>query len=208
MLIIVSAAAALLSACATGGLHTPAFTASVTESAQAAASPCSQPSSGSSEIKKEMTVESPGIVEGYIDPAYGIHGKYVKNGIPLLSIPLEIKNAPQGAECFAVLMDDTDSVPLCGYRWVHWMAADVADSSLPAGFSSDAGSKAIQGKNGFGTVGYGGPAPQDKDHTYVITVYALDGKTGLKDGFSKGEFMAAIEGHVLAQAVIEGIYKK
>lgn len=64
----------------------------------------------------------------------------------------------------------------------------------------------IQGTNDFGTVGYGGPTPPDKPHNYVITVYALDTTLDLKDGFTKKAFDAAIEGHILAEASISGVY--
>ena len=30
----------------------------------------------------------------------------------------------------------------------------------------------------FGEVGYGGPAPPDKRHTYVFKLYALDSRYG------------------------------
>lgn len=149
----------------------------------------------------EMTVSSPGIVNGYIDPEYGAHGRG-------LSIPLEIANAPKGTVCFALLMDDPDAVAVVGKRYLHWMAADFTQTSLPAGFSAQADSLAVQGKNDSGTVGYTSPNPPDKDHTYVITVYALDAKTGLQRGFTKDQFLAAINGHILAQAQVTGIYRK
>ena len=117
-----------------------------------------------------MTVTSSGITGGYIDPAYGANGKSKKGGIPVLSLPLEISNAPEGTACFAVYMDDPDAEPLCGYRWVHWMAVSIPDGSIPEDFSRTADSGVVQGKNDNGTVGYAGPMPPDKDHTYVITV--------------------------------------
>ena len=156
----------------------------------------------------QMTVTSIGIANGYIDPAYGANGDTKENDIPVLSLPLEISGAPEGTVCYAVYMDDPDAKPLCGYNWVHWMAVDIAQSSIPEDFSRTAQGIAVQGTNDNGTVGYAGPAPPDRDHSYVITVYALDAELALSEGFSKTEFTEAIQGHVLASATLEGIYKK
>jgi Raf kinase inhibitor-like YbhB/YbcL family protein len=208
------AAIALLSACAATGTQTapPDVTtpaaASPTPSPTPGLTPSPLPATSAPAEKKDMSVVSSGIVGGYIDPKYGMYGENVKNGVPLLSIPLEIRDAPDNTACFALYMDDPDSEPLCGYRWVHWTAADFTETSLPGGFSADAGGEAVQGTNDFGAAGYGGPTPPDKDHTYAITVYALDAKTGLKEGFTKEQFNAAIEGHVLARAEVKGIYRK
>ena len=38
----------------------------------------------------------------------------------------------------------------------------------------------------FGEVGYGGPAPPDKRHTYVFKLYALDSKLDLPERVYKG----------------------
>lgn len=166
------------------------------------------PSVSVAQTDSAMTVISSGITDGVIDPAYGKNGEVQENGVPALSLPLEITGAPEGTVCFAVYMDDPDAKPLCGYRWVHWMAAGIETGSLLEDFSRTAGNSVVQGKNDNGTVGYAGPQPPDKDHTYVITVYALDAVPDLVQGFSKEEFFTAIDGHVLAAATLEGIYRK
>jgi Raf kinase inhibitor-like YbhB/YbcL family protein len=155
-----------------------------------------------------MELRSAGIINGIMDAAYGSNGKDITGGVPLRSLPLEITGAPRGAVCFAVYMDDIDSKPLCGFRWVHWMAVNITDGEIPEDFSRLAGDKAVQGTNDFGKAGYGGPTPPDKDHKYEITVYALDSLLPLSEGFTKDEFEEATEGHVLASATLNGIYKK
>ncbi len=153
-----------------------------------------------------MAVSSSGITDGVIDPEYGNKGICEKR-VPVVSLPLDITGAPEGTVCFAVYMDDEDSLPLCGYRWVHWMGVNITQMSLPPDFSRLT-DNAVQGTNDYGTVGYAGPAPPDKSHTYVIKVYALNAELKLSQGFSKGEFEKAIEGHVLETAVLEGLYRK
>lgn len=41
----------------------------------------------------------------------------------------------------------------------------------------------------------------------ILALFAV-ASAGLADDFTKEEFASAIEGHVLAEAVIEGVYKK
>jgi Raf kinase inhibitor-like YbhB/YbcL family protein len=91
--------------------------------------------------------------------------------------------------------------------WIHWMAANIEESTIPADYSRTAGSSAVQGMNDFKTIGYGGPTPP-KDHTYQITAYALDAAVDLNNGFSKADFEKALKGHVLAQVSVKGVYKK
>ncbi len=156
----------------------------------------------------DMSIKSNGIVQGVIDPKYGANGDLDAKGIPAVSPPVAIMDAPSNTACFALYMDDPDSEPIAGYNWVHWMAANFSQTELPEDFSRNAGGAAVQGQNDFGETGYGGPMPPDEDHTYVITVYALDEDLPLQDGFTKKEFEQAISGHILSSATIEGLYRK
>jgi Raf kinase inhibitor-like YbhB/YbcL family protein len=165
----------------------------------AAEQPADTASAAAEQPEIEMTVTSSGITDGVIDQKYGQSE---------LSLPLSIEGAPEGTACFAVYMDDPDAVPVCGYRFVHWMAVNISASDIPEDFSRQAGESAVQGKNDFGKSGYGGPAPPDKDHTYEITVYALDAELSLSKGFTKEEFAAAVNGHTLSTATLKGLYKK
>ena len=58
--------------------------------------------------------------------------------------------------------------------------------------------------------GYDGPCPPWNDtilHHYVFTLYALDvAKCGVSGIFRGGDVLAAIEGHMLAQAKLTGVY--
>ena len=59
----------------------------------------------------------------------------------------------------------------------------------------------------FGEVGYGGPAPPDKRHTYVFKLYALDTELDLKeDKSTKADVENAMEGHIIEQAKLTGTY--
>jgi len=155
--------------------------------------------------EKPMKVTSSGIKDGVIDEQYGARGSQKKGEIPTLSMPLSIENAPASTICYAIQMLDPDSVP---NEWVHWLAVNVETPDLPENASIDMASDMIQGKNSFGSIGYGGPTPPDKPHTYVIAIYALDAKMNLRNNFTNGQFIKAIKGHVLAEKRIRAKYNK
>lgn len=49
--------------------------------------------------------------------------------------------------------------------------------------------------------------PPDKPHTYEIHVYALDTLLNLKNGFYLNELYDAMEGHILDDFTLKGIYR-
>ena len=55
------------------------------------------------------------------------------------------------------------------------------------------------------TLHYGGPAPERR-HEYEMKIYALDTVLGIKPGFYYNELLRAMEGHILAEAVLKGYY--
>ena len=86
-------------------------------------------------------------------------------------------DAPSGTKSFAVTIFDTDAP---GPGWWHWAVAEIPPSvhALPAnagrsGYLKKIG--AIEARNDWGDIGYGGPCPPPgKPHHYVVTVFALD----------------------------------
>ncbi len=54
-----------------------------------------------------------------------------------------------------------------------------------------------QGKNDFGSIGYGGPQPLSGTHRYRFHLYALDRDLDLPPGASRNEVESAIRGHVV-----------
>ena len=70
--------------------------------------------------------------------------------------------------------------------------------------------RGVQGGTSNGRIGYYGPKPPigDKPHRYVFTVYALNGKLGLRPGFNRVAVIDAMRGHVLGQGSAVGTYAK
>ena len=93
-------------------------------------------------------------------------------------------------------MDDPDAMGAVGKVWVHWLEYhDVNDITTT-----------ISGKTDFGEIGYGGPAPPDKRHTYIFKAYALDNVLDLKEGYSKQELENAMKDHIIAEAKLTGTF--
>ena len=99
-------------------------------------------------------------------------------------------------------MDDPDAMAAVGKVWVHWLVLD-GPTNFPNGNVAGVYGK---GKNDFGELGYGGPAPPDGRHTYVFKAYALDYTPELKEGYSKQELEDAIKDHILAEAKLTGTF--
>ena len=57
-----------------------------------------------------MKIKSPGIEEGRFLDRYGSKGDVSVNGMPGLSIPFSIEDAPAGTKSFAAILDDYDEV--------------------------------------------------------------------------------------------------
>ena len=116
--------------------------------------------------------------------------------------PLTITGVPEGTKYLALIMDDPDAMEPAGKVWVHWVVWNMlnADGSLST--------KRIckLGTTDFGKVGYGGPAPPDKRHTYVFKLYALDSELNLPGESTKADVEKAMEGHIIEQTILEGTY--
>ena len=109
---------------------------------------------------------------------------------------ISFNRPPSNTTTLALIMDDPDAMEAVGKVWVHWLQYHNLNEHL----------KVVEGKNDFGEIGYGGPAPPDGRHTYVFKGYTLDVKLNLKEGFSKQELEDAMEGHILAEAKLTGTF--
>lgn len=130
-----------------------------------------------------------------------------------VSPPLAWAGVPDGTESLALIVDDPDAPDPAAPKmiWVHWVLYNLpADSaglaeatlaeSLPPG--------TLEGTNDWKQTGYRGPCPPIGEHRYFFKLYALD--VALPDlGLpAKDELLEAMEGHVLAEAVLMGTYSR
>lgn len=117
--------------------------------------------------------------------------------------------APAGTQFFVLILDDPDAP---GGTFNHWVIFNIPadatglEENVPKTAQLDSG--ALQGRNSWGELGYGGPCPPfGSSHRYYFTLYALDTTIDLAGGASKAQVLAAMEGHILAEAEIMGNYQ-
>ncbi|OOF86605.1 YbhB/YbcL family Raf kinase inhibitor-like protein [Rodentibacter ratti] len=163
-----------------------------------------------------MIVTSSAIKNGVFEDKYGKRGtEFSPNGMPTYSIPFEIKDAPEGTKSFAIVLEDKDAITASGFVWIHWLIANLERTSVAENESQSA-TDYVQGANSWASVlgkfeldeasAYGGMAPPNCLHRYELIVYALDSKLDLKPGFRFNDLHFAMQGHILAQAVVMGTY--
>lgn len=152
-----------------------------------------------------MKISSEGIVNGKILDKYGKRGTQQKFGMPTLSMPLKIEDSPKGTVSYAIIFDDPDSVPVCGYIWNHWLVANLQKTVLKEN-ESETSFDFVQGKNSWNDNSYGGPCPPDRPHNYRFRVFALSSMLNLRGDFSLTQLEDAIKGKVLDTAELYGIY--
>ncbi|AFS81829.1 YbhB/YbcL family Raf kinase inhibitor-like protein [Candidatus Nitrosopumilus sediminis] len=122
-----------------------------------------------------------------------------------ISPPLTINEIPENTVSLVLIMDDPDAMGAVGKVWVHWVVWNIdpentefKENSIP--------SDCIEGETDFGEIGYGGPAPPDKEHTYIFKLYALDQKLDNKTGSSKKEIELAMKNHIIEETLLQGRY--
>ncbi len=148
---------------------------------------------------QELTIESSAFSTGEeIPKKYGYKNDNV-------SPPIKIRGVPSGTKSLALIMEDPDAMKAVGKVWVHWVIwnidptiLEISEGSLPSG--------SIEGKTDFDEIGYGGPAPPDKRHTYIFKLFALKTKLDLKKGSSKAQLENAMNGKILDQAILKGTF--
>lgn len=127
------------------------------------------------------------------------------------SFPFTLSEIPDGTKALAWVFLDWDSIPVVGMPWIHWAAwVPVAQGTTQLSVPEDASRLGmdglIQGRNSGKDadsfmVGYAGPYPPDRDHTYTLMVMALDHvPTQLTDGFWANQLIAATRGHTVGRA--------
>jgi hypothetical protein len=126
------------------------------------------------------------------------------------SPPLRWSESPSGTKSIALICDDPDAPR---GTWVHWVLFNLPPQTrelkegVPTTETLSNGAK--QGKNDFGNIGYGGPAPpKGKPHRYFFKLYALDVALDLAPGATKAQLEDAMKGHILADGKLMGRYER
>ncbi len=159
---------------------------------------------------ERLAFHSPDLAAGEaiaLAQVYDRHGCRGGNVSPALAW----RNPPAGTRSFAVLMFDPDAP---GGDWWHWAVFDIPATvrALRAGAGNPPSRLlppgAIQVRNDFGSLGYGGPCPPPgPPHHYHLVLYALRvPKLGLDASASAVQVAARVQAIALAQAEIVRAY--
>ena len=119
--------------------------------------------------------------------------------------PLEWTAPPAGTQELALVVEDPDAAsaePFC--HWLVWGLAAQRGQLL------EGETPPRVGKNAFGNSEWLLPAPPagDTPHDYVFQLFALDRPLALMPGATRSDLLEAMEGHVLAAAVLTGTYAR
>ncbi len=132
-----------------------------------------------------------------------IPSKYTCDGANV-NPPLKIENVPAGTKSLALIVDDPDAPRGIWVHWVVWnidpKIGEIRENTVPKG--------SIQGVNDFEKHDYGGPCPPSGTHRYFFKVYALDTLLNFSSDAGKAGLEKAMQGRILAQAQIVGLYKR
>lgn len=128
--------------------------------------------------------------------------KYTADGDDI-SPPLTIESVPEETKSLALVVDDPDA-PVG--TWVHWIVFNILSDIKQ--INEGETPQGIEGRNDFGKLSYGGPAPPSGTHTYMFKLYALDITLNLKQGAGKKELEKAMQGHILEKAILKGKYSR
>lgn len=146
--------------------------------------------------------------------------EYRNGGVPVISFPFYIDQIDPEVRYLHWSFTDPDSIPVCGFEWIHWTVANLPIDALmydfndahalqiPPDFSRQLPAmipEAVQGRNSSAskflgrdndpaiTMRYNGPQPPDKDHDYYLHVWGTkEPLPGLNQGFWLNEMLHAL----------------
>ena len=124
-----------------------------------------------------------------------------------LSPSLEWSGEPEDLRSLALVVEDPDAP---SGTFCHWLVYDIPPDVHTLALGWKPGSVGVGGTNDFGRPGYGGPSPpKGSAHRYYFRLYALDIHTlGLRPGVGRGELLAAMKGHILAETHCMGLFQR
>jgi Raf kinase inhibitor-like YbhB/YbcL family protein len=126
-----------------------------------------------------------------------------------VSLPLSWSDVPSGTKSLALAIVDPHPV---ANNWVHWLVINISPETKGLGEGASRISMptgAVELRNSFGEIGYGGPQPPkgSGDHPYLVTLYALnEARLEPPAQSSLAAFNKSLEGKVLATSTVTGMF--
>ena len=139
-------------------------------------------------------------VEG-LDPNGRFYKDYTCDG-GNMAPKVKVTGVPGKAVTVALIVYDPDAPR---GTFIHWLAYQDALETLT--FPSP---NAVEGRNDFRGVGYGGPCPPkgDNPHRYFFLAIALDDKLELPRGYEIDDILDSMRGHVVSWGYTVGTYSR
>ena len=145
---------------------------------------------------KKLLVKSPAFENNKLIPV-----KYTCDGADV-NPPLTIEGVPEETETLVLIVDDPDCPTGTFDHWIVWNISPttykIEENTVPG----------IEGMSTFRKHAYGGPCPPYGTHRYFFKVYALDTQLDLKPDSTKKDVEKAMEGHILAEGELVGLYRR
>lgn len=132
--------------------------------------------------------------EGYIPEKFTCDGEDISPSLIIEDIPEETKR-------LALIVDDPDAP---SGTWIHWIVFNIHVTEV----IEEGEVPGTQGLNDFRKLEYGGPCPHSGTHRYFFKLYALDTKLDLEEGCRHKDLLKTMEGHILAEAELIGLYQR
>jgi Raf kinase inhibitor-like YbhB/YbcL family protein len=112
---------------------------------------------------------------------------------------------PDGTKSLALVVEDPDAA---SGSFTHWLLYNIGPDALSLAEGVDPTTVGAKiGLNDFEGVRYSGPCPPKMQiHRYRFHLYSLNATLELKDGADRGQLDAAMNGHVLGEGTLYGVF--
>ncbi len=152
-----------------------------------------------SNSSKNMKIES-----SAFENNAGIPPKYTCDGQGV-NPELKFSDVPANAKSLALILHDPDA-PVAG-GFTHWIIFNI-DPQINEISENGALPNAVEGTNSASETKYVSPCPPSGTHRYFFKLYALDSRLDLDSSAKRKDVERAMEGHILDQAELIGLYKR
>jgi|GEM_PF-493965 len=124
---------------------------------------------------------------------------------------LRFSDIPKDTASLVLLMDDPDIPDFVKEKmnitkFDHWTVFNMPSETTK--ITRDSTPAGLQGVNSAGQNSYTGPCPPDGKHRYFFKLYAIDNKLNLAAGSTQTQIEQAMQGHILEQAELIGLYER
>jgi Raf kinase inhibitor-like YbhB/YbcL family protein len=134
-----------------------------------------------------------------------IPSKYTCDGANIIP-PLSITGTDPNAKSLTLIVDDPDAASVVGHTFDHWVKFNIDPKTMQIEEGKEPLGTA--GKGGANNLTYTGPCPPNGLHHYHFKLYSLDTVLALAEGATKVEVEAAMQGHILQQTELIGLYNR